>query len=198
MLTDELIATSARTRRIAGAEQVEPFCLAAGKWLAGLRALVDNPGVLPLRASRAVQGAGRVTRSGGDRQCHQPFELADFLAKTARARAAAGRLQPLAAAAKVRCPGRLVPTLTSLASECATQGRRLAAGAGYARPSQGRGSNWNGVVHRWEADGRRAFCLQPACAHHGRSGWAHGVCKRTFNELRVGGAPSTWGGDRRL
>ena len=37
MPTVELIATSARTRRIAGAEQVEPSCLAAGKWLAGLR-----------------------------------------------------------------------------------------------------------------------------------------------------------------
>ncbi len=37
MSTDERLTTIARTRRIAGAEQVEPSCLAAGKWLAGLR-----------------------------------------------------------------------------------------------------------------------------------------------------------------
>ncbi len=37
MRTDELIAADARTRLIAGAEQVEPSCLAAGKRLAGLR-----------------------------------------------------------------------------------------------------------------------------------------------------------------
>ena len=70
---------------------------------------VDNPGVLPLHPSWARAG-GRATRSGGDRQCHQPVELADFLAKAPHVWAA-GRIQPMAAA-RVRCPGRLVPTLS--------------------------------------------------------------------------------------
>ncbi len=56
------------------------------------------------------RAGGRATRSGGDRQCHQPFELADFLAKAAHVWAV-GRIQPMAAA-RVRCPGRLVPTLS--------------------------------------------------------------------------------------
>ena len=87
MLTDERNATSAQTRWIAGAEQVEPSCLAAGKWLAGLRAWTTRG---CFGCARHGQGRGPGARSGGDRQCHQPFELADFLAEAARALAVCG------------------------------------------------------------------------------------------------------------
>ena len=60
-------------------------------------------------SARCAEGKAFGCRSGGDQQCHQPFELADFLAETAHARAVC-RLQPHGCG-KVAAPCRPVPAL---------------------------------------------------------------------------------------
>jgi hypothetical protein len=55
---------------------------------------MDEPEIdLAMAWSPVEQGRGPGSLSGGDRQGAQPFELADFLAKAAHARAVVG-LQP--------------------------------------------------------------------------------------------------------
>ncbi len=97
MGTGERIATNAPTRPVSGRERDEP-CPAVrrrdgvavlrpdGRRRRGARCLRVTP------AGRS-RDRGPGARSGGDRQGHQPFELADFLAKAAHARAV-DRFQP--------------------------------------------------------------------------------------------------------
>ena len=103
MHTDELIATDPPTRRIAGAEQVEPSCLATGKWLAGLR-------------SWTTRGCFRCARHGQDRGpgnavgrrsavLSAVFELGAICWGRRSGRGPQVASSRVAEAATVRCPG---------------------------------------------------------------------------------------------
>ena len=73
-------------------------------------ALLDDPGVLPLRASRAGQGDGQRGRAATGSAISRVRVGRDLLAKALHAWAV-GCFRPMAAT-KVRCPGRPVPTVT--------------------------------------------------------------------------------------
>jgi hypothetical protein len=99
---------SRRPARSSGPEQMK-LCPPHRRWMAcGPLDVDDAVGMLSSRTAPVEMAGGRRQhRSGCDPQCYQPFELADFVAKTAHVRAVC-RLQP-DGGGEVTVPGRSVP-----------------------------------------------------------------------------------------